>query len=361
MIGKLFRKSKDPTFKERVDAFWNWFSIEASNLTGEIAAKRSEKVIKPLSEQVDKLGPGFAWEAGPAPAGDSFTLSAEGDPHRQLLTLYWMSRAPQIKGWTFYPSRQPDANKGLDLVFEEKRFSQQEIWVAPTIDEEHEKFDLAVWHPQWQLMDDRQRWSMLFIFLDTQLGEYGTQQWIGKIEFSAEKLKDAISLPELPEFIRGVCTEKGWESCAPGEKGIVYQLEPHDRFPRGDITFGQTTHQRLLEDYLEAEGQLDDPLAGTGADYIYVTVSIEHLPKGKEVDARAKFEDAIESVLQAEGLGRRLGGATGSRFGYIDLLIFDAERSVAAIERILRAKNSPPGMHLSYFAKEKRKLGKQLT
>lgn len=361
MIGRLFRKGREETFKDRVESFWRWFRTIADRLDAELKARKTVVSAEEISSRVEKLGPGFAWEVGPDGQGNCLTLSGEGDMHRQLLAQYCVQRAPEIRNWRFYPARQPDPMKGLELVLGEKRFNGKQIWIATAVDREREKFDLTVWHPEWEELDHSQRWTMLFIFLDMQLGEYGTQQWIGRIEFSEGKLKEAIGLEELPRFVAETCAKEGWETRAPGEGGIVYRLEPHDQFARGDVVFGTTSHRPLLEDYLEAKGELEDPLAGTGADYVYVTLSVEHLPMGEEVSARAVFEDALDQRLRADGLGRLLGGATGSRFGYIDLLIFDGERSISGIEKALLEANAPRGMELHYFAKEKRRNGKALT
>jgi hypothetical protein len=361
VISKLFGKRKEPTFKERVEDFWGCFGAEADRLADAVSDKKSMALAKEMSARVDRLGPGFAWEVGPDKGVVSLTLSGEGNLHRQLLTQYWVQRAPQISGWNFYPARQPDPTRGLELHIGEKIFDGKQIWVSPMVDREREEFDLAVWHPEWEQLHEDQRWTMLFIFLDMQLGEYGTQHWIGKIEFSEGQLKEAIGLEELPAFIEEVREREGWKVMAPGERGIVYRLEPHDRFARGDIFIGSTTHEVLLNDYLRAEGALEDPLAGTGADYVYVTIGIEHLPKGEEVPTRSVFEDALDEGLRAGGSGRLIGGAMGKRFGYIDLLIFDGERSIGAIERILKEKNAPAGMQLFYFAKEKGKTGRKVT
>jgi hypothetical protein len=361
VFGKLFKKPKELTFRERVDNFWTWFGTVAERLSGELKDKNTAVIAEEISERVDVLGPGFAWEVGPEGDATSLTLTGEGNLHRQLLTQFCIERAPKINGWKFYPSRQPDRTRAMELHISGKVFDGKHIWVSPTVNREEEAFDLAVWHPEWQTLDDNQRWTMLFIFLDTQLGEYGTQQWIGKIEFSEAQLKEAIALPELPAFIDEVRTREDWKPMVPGEWIILYRLEPHNQFARGDIAIGQTKNNVLLKDYLRAEGMLDDPLAGTGADYIYLTIGIEHLPKGEEVSTRSTFEDALDDGLRRKGLGRLLGGATGSRFGYIDLLVYDGDKSIAAIERVLKEQNAPTGMHLHYFAMEKRKQTRRLT
>jgi hypothetical protein len=41
-----------------------------------------------------------------------------------------------------------------------------------------------------------------------------------------------------------------------------------------------TTNLQLLEDYLTAKGKLEDPLCGTGADYVYVAIDAKAFPQG---------------------------------------------------------------------------------
>ena len=71
-----------------------------------------------------------------------------------MLAQYWIQRAPKICHWKFYPARQSDHNKGLKLIIGEERFDGKEIWVSPTVDREREEFDLAVWHPEWENLEE---------------------------------------------------------------------------------------------------------------------------------------------------------------------------------------------------------------
>ena len=77
-----------------------------------LEAGNDGKVVAETDEMMNQLLPGFAWVYGPGAAGygepgRSLTLSGEGVSHRQLLAVYWASRAPRLDGWTFYASRQP--------------------------------------------------------------------------------------------------------------------------------------------------------------------------------------------------------------------------------------------------------------
>jgi hypothetical protein len=202
---------------------------------------------------------------------------------------------------------------------------------------------------------ENERLSPLFLFLDEVLGEFGTGLWIGEIESNDTQLADAIPLKELHAFIKKLETEKGWEKLPPGESGVVYsRKERARRFLRDDIIAGSTTHPDLVNEYYRADGQLQNPLAGSGADYVFVSFDCAFFPEVKEmVDRRSVIENALDKALLAAQSGRMLGGAFGTQFGYIDLLLFDGQSSIEIVERVLRKHNLPAGTAINFFAKEK--------
>lgn len=137
----LFKRRPKPaslTFKARVEAFWDWYAQVADRFYQTIEAKRCTDLTGEVSQKVDELLPGFAWVFGPGENdGHSFTLSGEGDLHRQLLTQYWVSRAPTLTGWTFYPARQPGRIDGIRMEIEGQSFDPMEFWLTPTINRKH--------------------------------------------------------------------------------------------------------------------------------------------------------------------------------------------------------------------------------
>ena len=222
-------------------------------------------------------------------------------------------------------------------------------------DPEDEKVDLVVWHPLFTKMADKDRRMVLFLFLDEALGEFGTEQWIGKIDLNDQKLADALPLQELIQYLKKVELETGWKKHPPGESGVVYKIkEQHQDFLRGDVVVGSTTHYRLIEEYLRAAGDLSDPLAGTGADYVFISFDATFLPAGKQTDARAIIEDALVEALKNDANGSLLGGALGTQNAYIDLLLFDGQNSVETVRKVLSGQKLPDGASINYFAKEKR-------
>lgn len=310
-----------------------------------------------MSGKVDELLPGFAWVFGPGEngKGHSFTLTGEGIFHRQLLALHWLSRAPAIDNWTFYAARQPGPIDGHVIEIEGLRFDPKEIWVTPAIDAEGENIDITVWHPAWDRIDRRHQGNVTFLFLDEALGEYGTDWWIGQVEFGNGKLAGAFPLEELAAFVEKTATERGWKKHVPGSLWTLFSTkESSGDFPRADVLTQNTCVPKLFTDFMKAAGDYEDPLAGTGADYVYASIDGSFFPKGQEVSRRGEIEEAIERALANFDGGRCVGGAFGSERSYSDFIVFDGEGSLNAIKQALREQKAPAGTMIEYFAREKR-------
>jgi hypothetical protein len=202
--------------------------------------------------------------------------------------------------------------------------------------------------------ENEARLGAFMVFLDEILGEYGTSEWIGTVTPSDKQLADAIPLTELPGFIKRLESEKGWQKLLPGEGCTAYQREdPQNRYPRDDVFVGSTVLYDLILDYYDAEGDLEDPLAGTGADYVFVSMDAQWFPEGQQMETRDVIENALAEALKSGQTGRVLGGAFGTHFVYLDLMLFDGQNSIRVIEQVLREQNLPGGTAINFFAKEK--------
>lgn len=56
---------------------------------------------------------------------------------------------------------------------------------------------------------------------------------------------------------------------------------------------------------------------------------------GQQVDQRSQLEDALTSAFEAEQAGKVLGGATGMDNTYIDLVLFDGNRSRHLVKSVM--------------------------
>jgi hypothetical protein len=120
---------------------------------------------------------------------------------------------------------------------------------------------------------------------------------------------------------------------------------------RGDSFTGTTRNFRLLRDYFNAEGNMDDPLAGSGAEFVFVAIDSGILPRGEEIGFRGDLEDAIADRLGSHHSGEAMGGACGTELSYIDLIIYDGARSLQHIRDVLIERGLPEGTGIHFFAK----------
>lgn len=337
-IGPKSRGMEVGTFKSKVGAFWDWWAAEGARLAESVSSDGGNTVQPEVSAQVDRLMPGLAWVFGPGEGdGHSFTLTGEGNSNFQFLTYYWLKRAPKIPGWTFFSARQAEPDVGpLEIVVDDLRISAGEIWLAPEIDKEGEEIDIMAWHSKFDEIGENRAFHILFILLDAALGEHGTENWLGTVELGDSRLKSSIPLSELPEFVAEVEQDYGWEKGPPEETYSLYKIEePPKGFARSDIYVGATRHFRLCREFLNEEGRLDDPVEGSGAEYVYVRIDVEVFPDGGELDYRVAIEDALEEALNDQAAGLVLGGAMGAEYGYVDLLFFAGGESERIVEKVL--------------------------
>lgn len=348
------------TFKQRVEKFWNWYAEVADRFYKTIEDGECGSLAREVSDSMGQLLPGFAWVFGPGPdgrGGHAFTMSGDGALHYQFLAEYWLSRAPELEGWTFHASRQPaelHPEQAFDLG--EFRFEFGQMFFSGTIDEDNKRLDIDVYHPLFASVDEQIRGRVTFLVLDEVLGEYGTSQWIGGVEMVTEEPSDGRSILQLRDAVHDLEIQPGWQKYPPTEAGTVYEInidEDQTTFPRSDTTIGSTVNDRLISDFLNSEGQYEDPIPDTGADFVYVEFSTSIVPQGEEVAFRCEIEDTINDRLQAEFVGGSIGGAFGLRNTYVDFLLFDTDRGLDIMREVLAPMDLEGGVSIHFFAREK--------
>src|SRR5580765_6032365 len=162
MLSLFKRKSssiEELTYKARVERFWDWYRGVAPRFYETIQAGKCPTLAPEVSAEVDKMLPGFAWVFGPGAGGrgHSFTLSGEGNLHRQLLAIFWRSLAPELDGWTFYPARQPGSIEGKIIEMGDRRFDPIEFWLTTHVNQDRKNVDITVWHPLFATMAEQDR------------------------------------------------------------------------------------------------------------------------------------------------------------------------------------------------------------
>jgi hypothetical protein len=339
------------TFKTRVKLFWDWFVEHAADFQQRIEAGDGPGLEPEVSAAINKWLPGFAYVFGPRDqGGHTFTLSPSGNIDLRFLATYWLDQAPELENWTFYASRQPGLCDGFGIRIEDHEFGADDVLIEFEVNQEEEVLDIVIWHPNY-IEDDDVNSQVAFIFLDEVMGEIGTEMWIGNIELGGEKPEKGIPLKSLATEVVAAAAMHDWEKQAPDKTYIGYSVpEPKEGYPRSDTIAGATCHFPLVGEFMEQEGLLDnDPLAGTGAHFLYLSIDAEDFPEDEEVEVRAKIEEQLNDVLIERAAGRILGGATGYAKAYIDLVIFDGQDSLDLIEQSMQLQNYAASYRVERF------------
>lgn len=340
------------TFRTYVTEFWEWFPTVAKQIHDELSQDNVEGIVATFPKEMSQRLPNLSWVFGRGKdGGHSLTITGEGQMGKQLLAMDWLVHAVDLPDWTFYAARQPstrDDNDEAAIDIGGRSLNLNEVHVAIQVDEDQERVDLTAWHPLFEEIEEEGRWQILFLFLDEVLGEYGTQMWIGAIEF--EEPTDPIALIDLPPHLNRLEDKFGWEKNSPLEEYSGYSAkDPQPNETRGDVIAGFTLFPQLVFAYASEGALEDDPVEGTGAQFVYLAIDASHLPEDDPLGGREEIEHVLAGELGNSALF--FGGATGTEKSYLDILLLDANQALEQIPQAMKAMGIDSGFEIISFTK----------
>jgi len=348
---KLFGKSEPSiksqpvppgaTFAARVDTFWNWYVENAEALDGMMTPEHQAELVALMNQAVDILSPerlDWCFEPGANGAKHSFVLTSAGNPHRRQLVEYWLRCAPQIPGWSFFAAKQPfPALETFQINAGGVSISVAESWVSPEFDEDEEKFRLWLWHPAFAAMP--QQASILgFLMLDGVLGEDVVAAFIDGVATKNDRLKTAMPLTELREFIHVEVERRGWQNRIGGKRIVRAELP---QVPSAPYDFEQfvTGLPELITEMLGDSLDAHDPLEQSGAAYYFIRI----LHGGSVGDKMNAFRDALDDGLVESGVGHRVGFGVGPEACFYFVTAFDPATVLTLLTDLLVRHDAPRG------------------
>jgi len=73
-----------------------------------------------------------------------------------------------------------------------------------------------------------------------------------------------------------------------------------------------------------------------------LTMDARLFPEGQQVETRDVIENVLAAALESEQSGRVLGGAFGTQFAYLDLMLFNGQDSVRSSSASFANRTCPP-------------------
>ncbi len=188
-----------------IDEFWAWW--EDARVTARRAL--SDGVFGSLPEELTRRLRGIDeeldWELGRSAATDrwSLVISADGDPELRRVAEQVCALAPaDDPDFEYLPARQADPGVAdLALTVDGRRVAVADMRFAVTIDRDHHRMDVAVYHAAFADVDESGRLAVAFMALDKLLGEDAVERWVGRVSTTADEPGDALSPRQLADGV----------------------------------------------------------------------------------------------------------------------------------------------------------------
>lgn len=182
-----------------IRAFWDWWATARDRVVSAIEVERnfSEDLVADIGAHVDAIQDGMSWELCPgATARHAFCLSPNGDAEVRLVTEVWRQRGPAPdEVWEYHAARQ--RRDGGSIEMEGVDIDRDDFVVSYEVDENRERIDATYFHPRFADLPEERHSTVLFLLLDSALGEDGVERWLGTIEPATEAPEGAVPFEQF--------------------------------------------------------------------------------------------------------------------------------------------------------------------
>jgi Family of unknown function (DUF695) len=188
--------------------FWSWWAETRDPLAEAITGRTlAEQLVRQISAAVSTIHPAMAWELAKGTAAEqAFCVSPEGNAELRILALRWLASAPPADAtWEYHASKQAQpllattqvAGWTVDLA---------EMRTVTTWDARSRLVDVRLWHPRFEGLPRNVRQQIVFVFLDSLLGEDDVERWVGRIDL-LDAAGGGLTPDELAAEVRGHAAE----------------------------------------------------------------------------------------------------------------------------------------------------------
>jgi len=319
---------------EAIDAFWKFWSAHKDEVAASVVEGMSQSLVQSIGAHVSAVDASLDWELGPGrKSAHHLCVSGKGDPVMRVICEQWLHRAPPPDAtWEYYASRQPHGRDGMVLDIGGESIELDALACKITEDDAYEKLDLDVFHPKFKGIRNKDlKAQIMFIGLDTRLGEDDVERWIGALETIDRKPKHAVPFPELRARIDAFAKK------CDGEKWVLLSGEV-DGAP---IMVGRNNAVKRI-DHLLFDTHVEIRIALRAPDHL-------GMPEEKEHEALEEMDEALTEALGKNGVYIARETHKGSRAIHLHVMeggpaaaIIDAWRKKYPGDRIDVSVRSDP-------------------
>ncbi|MBO5666862.1 MAG: suppressor of fused domain protein, partial [Firmicutes bacterium] len=352
----LRQKNKIP-FKERVERFWVEFEDREAELRSLMDEENIEAAVNLADQLLSYAFHDAFFELGKNEDRYELVLTAEGQRHRLFLLNYWWDHAPEalLERWDFHVGRLRARNMEqwkLQMFGLEVPASEIRVW-PELIDD---KMDVILYSPALaQLLggqgeagqrNEDKAYNVAEILLDEALGERVAINTVGGLEVLSEPLDEpSIALTDLYEYAKHNCSD--WDA-DPCDGFMSYHAVPLDQWRlREDVIAGNSCVNKLVNEYYAEQREIFNEALEDGAIFGFLFFNQDSKDPFELIQSRARIEEALEE--RGEEICRIIGGATGSYYNYIDVVVYDQIEFLTLAAEVLNDQKNLREMGFSEY------------
>lgn len=338
--------------KHRVQNFWKYFMGVHTEI--ETAFKEADKqAIKDLRKEVNLqcASVGGAKVIIDLNEDGFFELSFDGGNNKtkQYICSLLKKDAPKelVDDWIINPFVQPlnDTIFGTILKIDEVEYKGSDFKVYYTIDDINKCLHVKVYSEKLRGLPELRQDEIVNYMLSMYVGELEMEARIADVEV-IDSPSDDENVCLLPNFFEDICDviiDQEWiEYQDPTNIYMAYKLDKETASDtlRKDMKLIITTNPLLQEELLNKELDSCNEARDYGAEYGYLFYEIEQT--GEQIAlVRQQLEKEIQELLYPLSIARCIGGAIGTHYAYIDVIIFDVNAFQLVLEKVNEHLNFP--------------------
>lgn len=331
--------------KHRVQNFWKYFKGIQNELEAALAQNKEEEaqeILREMNLQVESVCDGKA-ELDYHDGFYELTFHGGANKTKQYICALLKENAPKdlVNDWIINSYRQPLSETALAMVvkLEDKEYSGADFTLYYEIDEQAKCIHVKIYSEALTALDRDKKQNIAIAMLELFIGEIELEARIGDIEIIDQPDHEAENFCLLPNFYEDLCDiviDKEWsEYKEPCAIYSAYKIDQEivSETLRKDMKLIVTTNPQLQEELLNHELDSCNEAIRFGSVYGYLFYEIEQ--KGEEIAiVRQQLEKELQELFYPMSIARTIGGAIGTHYAYIDLIIFDIDAFEIILERL---------------------------
>ncbi len=358
----------------KIETWWREFCVAAPSIAATFAKRAEFDIPAFMQSQLQGIDRRLMWEFGPGVQGNGHRLviTPESERHLRALVDTIIAGRPSLAGWEFYSYRLPEPPPQAIIAVHGRtnvdvgQFSVEArrgdlnlidlIWTLPSGLKPNDELQGAAFVAAEALLGEE--------ILDTWIGDIAVQERprpsllrriMGRTEASTssadlETLKARVE--SLVTTVREGLPEKPYAAIDDCGNGVLFELKPTEADYSGQLDLIVSGSRGLPDLWKAVHSQV--PFSSSrysrhGEVFCYLKVDRSAGLGGSKYGDRGQIEDALDDALRRKALGAVIGGGTGLRYSYVDLVLSQLDEGLAEVRKLVRAGGIPKLSWLLFF------------